>query len=125
VTEADVNNRIASDPVDTLIIVVTIITQAESRNGKSHFQTFVDVTGDVVPTPAQRIAICESLKRSLSAILHVDLSAIDCGLTERITVKRITTSYIADMTVDSEENGAGALGVAVALVASPLALLFN
>jgi hypothetical protein len=125
VTEAAVNDRLASEPVDTLIIVVTIITQAETRNRETHFQTFVDVTGDFAPTNEQRLRICEALKRTLGGILNVDLSSIRCGLTERNIVKRVTTSFVADMHVANEENGAAAFSVAIALAASPLALLLN
>jgi hypothetical protein len=116
----DVNN--APNTPTTLIIVVTVITEAKrDENGNAHFQTFVDITGDVEPTQAQLDAICDSIKEGLAKRLSVDIVKIQCRLSKK-SQKRVTSTYVADMTV-SETSGAATIVPILALFSAAVATL--
>jgi hypothetical protein len=122
VTETDINSDLAaSNPAQGLIVIVTVITEAaHNADGSAHFQTFVDVTGDAEPTPTQRHDICRGIANSLSRHLQMDASGIKCELNPRATngVKRVTSSYVADLTVGQQSSGAFLVAASIALTAT-------
>jgi len=129
VTPQEVTNDIAQDEsLAGLIVVVTVITQAANdADGAAHFQTFVDVIGDAAPTPGQMELICHAIKVSLATHLTVDVGLVQCHLDG--VNKRMTSSYVASLTVGGRSNmQGGAAGVVVAsigLVALGVAAVFS
>jgi hypothetical protein len=122
VTAGDVTNDIAADDsLAGLIVIVTVITKVENDiQGRAHFQAFVDVIGDLVPTPAQEKLIRDSIRSSLAKLLTIDIGEIDCVFEPR--TKRLTSSYIALLTVGGPPNnmqgtGAAAVSASVGLLA--------
>jgi len=133
VTETAVNNDVATESssdnrLNGWIVVVTVITQANNNDdGSSHFQTFVDITGDSTPTETQLTAVCEALQKSVSTHINIPVTEIKCKLNPK-TAKRalaaMTSSYVADMTVNapaSQDSASSAvLSLGVALIAAVL-----
>jgi hypothetical protein len=106
-------------PLPGFIVVVTVITEAgHNEDGSAHFQTFVDVTGDVEPNTDQKGTICRGISRSLANHLTINESEIKCDLNRRTGVKRATTSYVADLTVGQQSAGAFHVAASIALIAS-------
>jgi len=106
-----------------------VITEAKHEgDGKSNFKTFVEVTGDRDPTDAEKVKVCEALKRAVGKNLEIKQEGIECGLTFKSVSnkKRVINSYVADVTVDSTQTiGAASVVVSVTLlVASVVAALF-
>jgi len=126
VTEAEVNHDLETDaPLAGFVVVVTVITQAErNQDGSAHFQTFVDVTGDFELNADQKRLVCRGIARSLALHLTINDTEIKCDLNPRTTVKRATTSYVADLTVGQQSAGAFHVAASIALIASALLAAF-
>jgi len=122
VTEAAVNNDLATNaPLQGFIVVVTVITEAShNSDGSAHFQTYVDVTGAAEPTLDERKVICNGIASSLATHLNINVSEIKCAMTLHVGVKRVTNSYVADLTVGQQTAGAFHVAASLALVATAL-----
>jgi len=126
VTEADVNQDLRKrEPAGTTYtVVVTIITDAETRDGNTRFRTNFDVDSDVAVTRELLGRICQHFIEIYSDRLGVEQTKLVCDPNVRPAAKRLITSYVADMTVYGQGNGAGVAGVALGLLASAAALVF-
>jgi hypothetical protein len=121
VSREDINKDLTTKPpVESHIIIVTVLTQAANdENGRSRFQTFVDVSGPTALNEEQKRAVCKGIANSLATHLGIDTSTISCELTSRSTKRAVDESYVADLTVGSGSN----LQTADASVAASSALL--
>jgi hypothetical protein len=104
-------------------VIVTVITEAHNRgDGTARFQTFVDVIGPNEPPLADRRSICNSIADVLANRLQLAKEGIACDLLPRTTVKRVTSSYVAELTVSNYSSPAShvvlSAAVAVAAIAS-------
>jgi hypothetical protein len=125
VTETAVNQDLnARQPLEGFTVIVTVITEAQNRgDGKARFQTFVDVIGPTVPSEPDRRSICSSISTVLANRLSLAAGEIQCDLLPRTTQKRVTSSYVADMTVDSIQSDATHVVASAALAVVVLANL--
>jgi hypothetical protein len=129
VTTQDMNSALSTDSKLTgLLIVVTVITQAEHKaDGSTHWQVFIDVSGASLPSADQLEAICKRAAEISGSRLNIPSLEIKCDLKPKATKRQITQSYIADLTVNQQphnnmEGSAGVIAASGLLIAAATAI---